>query len=297
MKIKAGAYPECADWTQWISFVKGPSINLVFLHRLAAYVRDIVKARVNVSGFRTYAEQQAAYADYLAGGNLAAKPGQSWHEYGLAVDVQRISTVNGAGVYPGTLNKDYDLFAAGKPETLMQYGLCHTVRNEPWHIQPIETKGYTGAKADFADPDDILNGGDIMLTPGDKGTAVLYWQQSLVKAGFKLMSAAGLEAAPNSNFGPATTEATKKFQSSVGLNATGMVDSNTFAYMCRKLSEITAIDPAMKAELDKARIEIAGLRVDLNNQKSLVTQASETLAAEKARSQKLRDALGIIKSF
>jgi hypothetical protein len=39
------------------------------------------------SGFRTFAEQQVLYARYLAGGNLAAKPGTSMHERGLAVDV------------------------------------------------------------------------------------------------------------------------------------------------------------------------------------------------------------------
>jgi hypothetical protein len=42
------------------------------------------------SGFRTFAEQQVLYARYLAGGNLAAPPGQSNHESGRAVDVSDI---------------------------------------------------------------------------------------------------------------------------------------------------------------------------------------------------------------
>lgn len=42
------------------------------------------------SGFRTYAEQAVLYARYLAGGNIAAPPGQSNHESGQAVDVSDI---------------------------------------------------------------------------------------------------------------------------------------------------------------------------------------------------------------
>lgn len=42
--------------------------------------------------FRTYAEQQARYAAYLAGGPLAAKPGKSPHEFGLALDIPNART-------------------------------------------------------------------------------------------------------------------------------------------------------------------------------------------------------------
>jgi hypothetical protein len=45
-----------------------------------------------ISGFRTYAEQAALYANYLAGGNIAARPGTSSHESGQAVDVSDAST-------------------------------------------------------------------------------------------------------------------------------------------------------------------------------------------------------------
>lgn len=38
-------------------------------------------------GFRTREEQAALYATYLKGGPLAAPPGSSAHEFGLAVDV------------------------------------------------------------------------------------------------------------------------------------------------------------------------------------------------------------------
>jgi hypothetical protein len=44
------------------------------------------------SGFRSYAEQAALYARYLAGGPLAARPGTSSHEFGQAVDVSDYGT-------------------------------------------------------------------------------------------------------------------------------------------------------------------------------------------------------------
>lgn len=254
MKIIPGKYPECQDWQNWISFTKGPEISLVFLYRLAAYVRDVVKARVTMYGFRTYAEQQAAYADYLAGGNLAAKPGTSWHEYGLAVDFNRVRTVFGKAVYPGTLNADYALFAVSKTETLNRYGLRHSVIGEPWHIQPIETKGYSGAKSDFADFDDVMNGGDDMKR-GDKGDSVKFWQAALnaaINAGLKV----------DGDFGGLTETATKNFQTKYAISPSGVVGDVTFAKM------LDVLMCADKAVIDAAKLKIAQYTADLTAAKN-----------------------------
>jgi len=72
------------------------------------------------SGFRTRAEQVAAYQDYLAGGTLAAKPGTSHHEFGAAADV--------------TLTPEQRSMAG-------RFGLGFPVGGEPWHIE------LTGPKA------------------------------------------------------------------------------------------------------------------------------------------------------
>ena len=62
--------------------------GLQFLAMRAAALKAGVKLKLN-SGFRTWAEQVRLYALYLAGrGNLAAKPGFSNHQSGLAVDIQ-----------------------------------------------------------------------------------------------------------------------------------------------------------------------------------------------------------------
>jgi hypothetical protein len=72
--------------------------------------------RVTISsGFRSRAEQESLYAKYKAGqGNLAAKPGTSKHEHGLAVD------------FGGDLNLARQLAT--------KYGLAGTVPGEPWHF-------------------------------------------------------------------------------------------------------------------------------------------------------------------
>lgn len=76
------------------------------------------------SGFRSRAEQQRLYDLYLSGqGNLAAKPGHSAHESGMAVD------------FGGDLELAAKLAA--------KYGLYQSVAGEPWHFTMGESA--TGA--------------------------------------------------------------------------------------------------------------------------------------------------------
>lgn len=73
------------------------------------------------SGFRSMAEQQHLYQLYLSGqGNLAAKPGYSNHQGGVAMD---IGGVNGFGTTAYNWLKAH----AG------QYGFRNTVPGEFWH--------------------------------------------------------------------------------------------------------------------------------------------------------------------
>jgi peptidoglycan hydrolase-like protein with peptidoglycan-binding domain len=72
------------------------------------------------SGFRTMAEQQALYRAYQNGtGNLAAKPGYSNHQGGIAVDIN----VGGTG------SATYRWLAANASK----FGFARTVPSEPWH--------------------------------------------------------------------------------------------------------------------------------------------------------------------
>ena len=68
-------------------------------------------------GFRTYADQVARKRKYGAG---AAAPGNSIHEFGMAVDINQ-----------ATLNE------MDKLGLLRKYGLTRPVGQEPWHLEPI----------------------------------------------------------------------------------------------------------------------------------------------------------------
>jgi len=84
---------------------------------------DGVTFQVN-SAWRSYASQAVLYAKYRAGtGNLAAPPGYSSHEAGLAVDVESAGGTN-AAVRWLRVN-------AGR------YGFAATVKSEPWHWEYV----------------------------------------------------------------------------------------------------------------------------------------------------------------
>lgn len=92
----------------------------------AAYNRMYAAARaqgitlkVN-SGFRSMAEQEALYRAYKNGtGNLAAPPGYSNHQGGIAVDVNTGGT--GTSTYRWMANN------------AKNFGFVRTVPSEPWH--------------------------------------------------------------------------------------------------------------------------------------------------------------------
>jgi LAS superfamily LD-carboxypeptidase LdcB len=73
-----------------------------------------------VSGFRSMEAQRALYQKYLNGtGNLAAKPGYSNHQGGIAVDVSVGST--SSATYKWLANN------------ASRFGFVRTVPSEPWH--------------------------------------------------------------------------------------------------------------------------------------------------------------------
>lgn len=78
-----------------------------------------------VSGWRRHAEQVDLYQRFLAGtGNLAAVPGTSRHESGLAADVYvggvALANVEGASAAAAAL------------------GMHFPVPGEPWHLEPVD---------------------------------------------------------------------------------------------------------------------------------------------------------------
>ena len=77
-----------------------------------------------ISGFRTMSKQKSLYALYKSGiGNLAARPGFSNHQNGIALD---LNPREGG-------NKPWLQKNAGK------YGFCRTVPSEDWHYEYLPT--------------------------------------------------------------------------------------------------------------------------------------------------------------
>lgn len=100
----------------------------------ASYLRMVKAAGTGeglVVGGRTFAEQKALYDAYKAGrGNLAAKPGTSLHESGLAIDVTRKSPLQLWMVHGSDPMK---VTATGTTRAA-EYGWFRTVPDEAWHF-------------------------------------------------------------------------------------------------------------------------------------------------------------------
>lgn len=98
-----------------------------FAKKLAQMMAENPRLRIN-SGFRTYDQQRTLYERYLRGeGPVAAAPGHSQHERGLAADLGPAS--------------EYSWLASNAG----RFGLQRTVSSEPWHFEPIgaRTQGST----------------------------------------------------------------------------------------------------------------------------------------------------------
>lgn len=106
----------------------------------ASYLRMFVDSgRLGglVAAGRTYAEQAALYAAYKAGrGNLAARPGTSLHESGLAIDVTRKSGLQLWMVAGGSALAVH----SGEHLRAADYGWFRTVPSEAWHFRYYRAK-------------------------------------------------------------------------------------------------------------------------------------------------------------
>lgn len=85
-----------------------------------------------ISGRRSLAEQQALWDAYLAGGNLAARPGTSNHERGMAADLRIVdASVGWVEVH----------------NIARTYGLVFPIPSEDWHVE---------ADPSFVEPEDDM---------------------------------------------------------------------------------------------------------------------------------------------
>ncbi|MBP6728228.1 MAG: M15 family metallopeptidase [Microthrixaceae bacterium] len=92
-----------------------------FASRLLQLLDFFEHRLIIISGRRSYGEQRVLWERYLAGGNLAARPGTSNHERGLAADLERTDpALSWAEVH-----------AAGN-----RVGIWFPIIGENWHAEP-----------------------------------------------------------------------------------------------------------------------------------------------------------------
>ena len=204
----------------WLIFSKGwqKQIDFVFACRLAALAQSMNK-KINISsGYRSTQEQINAYIGsggklvngvWTGGSGYVAKPGNSWHEYRLAIDT--------SDSWLKALEKD---LATADQKTLMKCGLFKpltkgnkTSITEDWHIQPIETK-------DVSNRNSLVPELNNKLAKGSRGFDVLELQWRLNRFRY-MITADGV-------FGANTENAVKEFQRSRGLTADGIVGPMTW---------------------------------------------------------------------
>lgn len=148
-RLSASLYP-WADPDMWVDVPTSANRDLidpVLLGRVAALARAKGKkiTLTAAGGARDTATQARLFATLPAG--QAARPGTSWHEFGLAVDV--------SDAWAKELHKSDP---TDGQTMLLKYGLFKPLAagNKPgviedWHIQPIETRNVaTYARATMA---------------------------------------------------------------------------------------------------------------------------------------------------
>jgi hypothetical protein len=135
---------------------KGKKMNAISEERLLQ-VHPVLRVRVQqmlgllaeqglnvivTQGFRTYAEQQAIYNQgRTTPGQIVsnALPGQSWHNFGLAVDLAPVGVVNGKMVVDWNQNHpDWQkMLSAGSFYKLAEGAQWRTFKDWP-HFYPVE---------------------------------------------------------------------------------------------------------------------------------------------------------------
>lgn len=233
-KLNTKKYP-VGDIAKWI--VAAPGVNIenvdqVLLGRLAALAEYVGKKITISSGWRSTIKQidlyiksggkQDASGNWHGGSGMAARPGWSWHEYGLAIDTST-----------QWLRDLCSSEATDKQLTLMKFGLFKplTIGNktsvcEDWHIQPIETRG----KKALYDGKSLGTGVETIkpkekelpaLKLGSKGESVKHLQELLKKRGYAITS--------DGSFGPKTQATVIAFQKAQKITADGSVGPVTWS--------------------------------------------------------------------
>lgn len=118
-----------------------PEFKTRILQAAAAFKEVTGKKLVITSAYRDIKKQTELWNKSDKTGRTVARPGSSMHNWGLAIDLGGSS-----GVDRGQGNQG-DILA--KSGILAKFKLWRPMSYEPWHIEPIETKGHRGLKGQY----------------------------------------------------------------------------------------------------------------------------------------------------
>lgn len=239
-KLSTIKYPCITEFTEiftWLRFAPGVDpykIDPVFLGRAAALCKHLGVIGYVTSGTRSYERQVELYiadggfqlpnGEWTGGSGYVAKPGKSYHNYGLAIDIGTAAL------------KLIDKVASfSKQLMLAKFGLCKPMTSgngstvlEDWHFQPIETINLTldqrrALVPTGLFPEKVPTPPFTILRKGDEGENVKLLQIKLSKKGFKV--------SPDGDFGAKTDTAVRAFQSKNGAVADGIVGKLTWTLL------------------------------------------------------------------
>lgn len=196
------------------------------------------------SGLRTFAEQAKLYAKgRSAPGNIVtnAEPGESVHNYGLAIDYF-LTTWDGSTAVWNVTDDWRRVAEIGKTLGFEWGGDWSGFVDYP-HLQLTGGLNWRDLQAGRRPSDDLLNKG--VMRQGHSGWSVALLQKDLRKLGYSI-EVDGL-------FGPATDKALKGFQKAHSLIVDGFYGPMTQVTMERSLKRYHAVSNKEDEELENMK--------------------------------------------
>lgn len=221
-------------------------------------------------GLRTYAEQASLYAKgRTKPGSIVtnAKPGQSYHNFGLAFDMVVIK--NGKAIW--SVGSEWRRFAAIAKSKGFEWGGDWSSFKDYPHFQM--TGGLSLADCRRKWPNGYKGGSKVGKYTRDTVLPIAIWAKGPVVE--KIQKAVGVKV--DGYFGPDTEKAVKAFQKKHGLAVDGIVGSQTWPY----------IEKALNADKKKApkkeywKLEVDGKTIDVFDDTWLALAKGNELASKK----------------